>query len=272
MGWRDDGHEALNDACSAFTADHCRRAILLLDDAVSVVVQGHLSERDAEPPRTKRGGTAPIPEYLKAMVRSGDPPMSVRRYRSLRRLHEIRSLFVHKALAQIEVAQYECQNFLHETIRFAGDYGVRPPLLVPSALELVEPVRILVEFDPRTTPARHSQELRRFAVDYCTRRGILAGFIDNIGWPLVRCCLCRRLVSADQATITQEDCMADDCTDPSLVDDDCDGFFTGEPPLPYCTYGCARAHQAWMREEYGDDATSTDYYLQPLIDVPTLSE
>jgi hypothetical protein len=42
--------------------------------------------------------------------------------------------------------------------------------------------------------------------------------------------------------------------------------------LPYCTYGCARAHQAWMREEYGDDATSTDYYLQPLIDVPTLSE
>jgi len=272
MGWKDDGHEALNGACSAFTAEHFRRTILLLDDAVSVVVQGHLNEGGKEPARTKRGKTAPIPEYLRAMVSSGDPPMSVRRYRFLRRLHEIRSVFVHEALAQIEVDQYQCQSFLHETIRFAGDYGVQLPILVPSALELVEPLKILVEFDPRTTPARYSQELRSLAVDYCVRRGILAGLIDNIGWPLVRCCLCRRLVSADQAAITQEDCMADDRNDPSSIDDDCDGFFSGDPPSPYCNYGCGRAHQAWLREEYGENATSADYYLQPLIDVPPLSE
>jgi len=70
---------------------------------------------------------------------------------------------------------------------------------------------------------------------------------------------------------TQEDCMADHRNDTAIIDDDCDGFFSGDPPSPHCNYGCGRAHQAWMREEYGENATSADYYLQPLIDLP-LSE
>jgi hypothetical protein len=162
-----------------------------------------------------------------------------------------------------------------EAIVFAGDYGVKLPILVPTELEFVAPVHILVEFNPRTTPARHPAEVRRAAVEYCRRRGILAGLIDTIGWPLVRCCLCHRLVSADQARISQEDCMVDDHNDPAIVENDCDGYFSGDTPLPYCNYGCARAHQAWMQKEYGDDATgtySTDYYLQPLIDVPLTAE
>jgi hypothetical protein len=119
--------------------------------------------------------------------------------------------------------------------------------------ETQTPVEVYIEYSPETNPARFPEEFRRLAVDYCTRRGILAGLIANAGWPLVRCCLCGRLVAFDQAGITQEDCMAEE----------------DDPVAPYCEWGCARVHQESMRNELGDEAYgmwSTEYYIQPLLE------
>ena len=71
----------------------------------------------------------------------------------------------------------------------------------------------------------------------------------------------------DQTAISQNDWMMDDHDDPDV--DVRSDWFTGDPPSPYCYYGCAKAHQKWMQEELGDDATgaySEEYYLQPMIE------
>ena len=267
MNWKEDAQNALGGACGALSAGNFRHAVVLLDDAAGVIAQGHLNERQAAPPRDKRGRSAYAPEYWKYMVSSGDPRLSTRQLRMLFKLHELRNLLVHEIDVKVERDRHECLKFLREVIMLARDYGVESPPLILSDVEITEPVSAIVQFDSKLTPARFPRDLGRLAVEYCRRRGILAGIIENIGWPLVRCCLCRRLVSMEQTRITQEDCMQDDEGLDFTVSDD--GYFTGEPPWPYCNYGCSRAHQKWMVEEYGDDARSLyseEYYLQSLFE------
>ena len=124
---------------------------------------------------------------------------------------------------------------------------------MPVDLEPFTPVNVLVEFATDSSPARLPRELRSLAVNFCTQRGILAGLIENLGSPLVRCCICHRLVSLDQTGITQEDWMTED----------------DETLNPYCRYGCGSVHQRLMKEEFGYEATtlySEEYYLQPTIE------
>ena len=249
--WRTDAHEGLAGACSAFAANSLRQAVVLLDAAAALIAQGYLTERGLQPKTRRDGRTAPVPDYLRAMKDLGNPALPAHRCRSLLRLHELRSLLVHQVDARVSIGSDEVLGYLRHVFVFSRDYGVEAPLLIPGALGPADPVEILVDY--ASDPARLPDELRRLAVEYCRRRGILAGVVANVGWPLVRCCLCKSLVTIDEAGITQEDCMTED----------------EENVAPYCNWGCACAHQNYMREVYGDAATgdwSTEYYIQPLIE------
>lgn len=194
----------------------------------------------------------------------GRPQPTKRQLRTLMLLHELRNVLYHDSRAHTPLKQDSCLRFIRDVIAFARQYGVETPQLVPPNLDLIEPVQILVPFDP--SPARFPADLRQLAVAYCRKREILAGLIENIGWPLVRCCLCESLVSMDCAAITQEDVMSDYEDEEIELSFDC---IDTEPPRPYCYYGCAKAHQRMMQEELGDEAAitfSTEYYLQPLME------
>jgi hypothetical protein len=160
---------------------------------------------------------------------------------------------VHRVDQPLSTEREHVLDFVNVVMAVAASYDVAMPALVPS--EVLSQVRaeVLIDYGPENDPRRLPEGLRAAVLEFCTQRRVLAGTIVNAGWPLVKCCICRCLVAVDDACITQTDCMAHD----------------DEPLHPYCLWGCAAAHQQYMRETLGEDAFiswSTDYHLQSLID------
>ncbi len=250
LNWKHEAGQALAAACSSFAADKHRQCILLLDDTVSLISQGHLTERQLAPTSSRKHRSASIPAYLEAMQLSGQPKLTARQLCAFRDLHECRNVLVHCVETKFEPSRARCLEFIREATGLAGEHAIPMPPLVPSELAQLQPVIVLVESSSQTArPHQLPEGLRQAAMEYCRERGILAGILNG-AWPLVRCCLCESLVAIDYSSITQEDCMTD----------------AYETVRPYCYWGCATAHQAWMRKEYGDDAYESDYYLQPTIE------
>lgn len=253
IDWKIEAKRNLSAASSAFGGENYRQVLVLLDDAVALISQGHLHEIGKQPGPRRDGRSASVPAYLEALLTLTQPSMTETRLKMLRDLHEVRNVLVHRVDSALQVTKDQCLRFLREAAIFATTYGVELPTLMPTDLVSWEPIPILIEFRSEHDPRKLPPDLRGEIVKFCRDTGILAGIIANANWPLVRCCLCGCLVPIEQVAITQEDVM----------------FAVPAAMRFYCDWGCGQAHQAWMRQQFGNDAYdsySGDYYLQSARD------
>jgi len=107
-------------------------------------------------------------------------------------------------------------------------------------------------FDREYGPHLRTEEQRAALTIDLRERGMLAGIISNVAWPMVRCERCECLVSVDGSVTIQDNCV---CS-------------PGERLAVFCVFGCAQAYQDAMRPLLDKDATLTgEYMLQNTVQI-----
>ena len=254
--WQDQACITLELACDAISNNHLRQAIILLDETCNFITQAHLRERNKIPKSNYKGRSPTMPFLLRLMIDQAEPKLSQKRMKILLALRELRNILVHQVSKKIKVNRYQCMVFLREMLAFSSDYGVPQPKLIPSDLAEIQPIEILIEFGSKWKPNDRPANDKKHVREALEKRGMLSGIIANIGWPLVRCSLCQRLVPVDYLTTPQDEFTTED----------------NEPVRVYCLYGCSQAYQAFLKDQekkgmFSLVLDSELYYLQPLLEL-----
>lgn len=107
---------------------------------------------------------------------------------------------------------------------------------------LLDPLEL---FNPEYGPDTRTDEQRDALALDLEGRGMLAGIISTVRWPLVRCEFCESIVSVDRSWTPQDNCL----------------FSPGDRLDVYCEFGCAKHYQDMMRPIFAEDATRIGEYL-----------
>jgi hypothetical protein len=86
------------------------------------------------------------------------------------------------------------------------------------------------------------------------KRGMLAGVLRNLHWPLVSCDICKTITSVDNCVTPQEECMSESAVDRFEA---------------FCVWGCSQAHREtvskWIAKESDGIAWEGYQYLQNTV-------
>lgn len=110
-----------------------------------------------------------------------------------------------------------------------------------------ETVAVLVDpekpFSDDWGPQHFTMAQRHHMIAVVKGRGMLAGCLTTINWPLIRCDYCQAIAPIDSLSTPQDDCVCE----------------PDERMRVFCDFGCAQEYQRTMREFMDSQPDSASY-------------
>lgn len=251
--WQEAAQRTLELACETLAKEDLRNVILLLDQAVGQMALGRASDLGL---LVRDRPTRPIPHYLRTLRDHRSDPLDALLLGTLPRLHELRNTVVHHPQDAFAVGRPIAEDLTDGVIAAADRWGVKIRLGLRLRSRERAPFELLLEPGGSWGPDHHPPDESAAVIDSLRKRKMVAGYVSNLKWPLVRCDICDRCGPPEFFSTPQESWM--DCA--------------FHPVAAYCIYGCGARHQAVLQDAHPNDYYVFDYFLQLLVDLLTAGD